>query len=257
MRKTLSRLVSIALLVLVAMFALGGQFGSLTSGKARDRQLSVHNATERDGRVQFRLMNTHFDIPRQYFKGVAVSGGGYAQSASLWALLPNFEGYDKAVNHHDFYEVHHKGRRIQIMLVPRGRRMTVPQMVVRDNARESGTTVFGGRHQGGKYDEIRYGLEYYHSDFNSRDSEYLYRINGIPILEFECDDRPPPPPPVKKYPGCKGYWDYNAEVAVNFDFSIEYLPEWRSIFTHIQQLLDGQLDVKPVLQSTITEKQGE
>lgn len=249
MRKTLSRLVSIALLVLVAMFALGGQFGSLTSGKAQDRQPSVHNATERDGRVQFRLMNTHFDIPRQYFKGVAVSGGGYAQSASLWALLPNFEGYDKAVNHHDFYEVHHKGRRIQIMLVPRGRRMTVPQIV--EKSSKSPVRVLG-KHQG-KYDEIRYGMEYYRTEDGAvQASLYIYRRSGIPEILFRCAESFQVP-----YPGCQGRWDYNAEVAVNFDFSIEYLSEWQSILAHIQQLLDGNLNVIPVPQSTITEKQGE
>lgn len=240
--------------IIAALMAAAAILG-LSASERQKSGASVHNATERDGRVQFRLMNTHFDIPRQYFKGVAESGGGHAESASLWALLPNFEGYDKAVNHHDFYEVRHSGRRIQLMLVPRGRRMTVAQIVAKDNARDSGITVLGGRHQGGKYDEIRYGLEYYHSDFNAKDSVYLFRQNDTPVLMFRCSEPPPLPFPV--YPVCRGYWDYNADIAVNFDFGINYLPEWQSILAHIQLLLDGKLDVKPVPQSTFDEKQGE
>lgn len=234
---------------IVAVLMAAAAVWGLSASERQKSGSSVHNATERDGRVQFRLMNTHFDIPRQYFKGVAVSGGGHAESASLWALLPTFEGYDKAVNHHDFYEVHHKGRRIQIMLVPRGRRMTVPQIV--EKTSKSPVRVLG-KHQG-RYDEIRYGLEYYRTEVGAvAGSEYIYRRNGVPDILFRCLESHQAP-----YPGCQVLWDYNAEVAVNFDFSVQYLPEWQTILAHIQQLLDGKLDVKPVPQSTVNEKQGE
>jgi hypothetical protein len=235
--------------VLVAVLFLGVKLVPLMGVEARDGERPVRNATEHNGRVQFRLRNTHFEVPRQYFKGVAVSGGGVVEHALLWALLPNFEGYAKAVNHHDFFEVHHKGRRIQIMLLPRGRRMTVAQIV--DKSLSNSVDVLG-KHQG-RYDEMRYGLEYYRTEYGAvASSEYLYRQNGVPVILFRCHEDFQVP-----YPGCQGRWDYNDEVAVNFDFGIKYLPRWRSIMTHIQQLLDGKLDVKPVRQSEINETQGE
>ncbi len=147
------------------------------------------------------------------------------ETASLWALLPNFEGYDESVNHHDFVEVYHQGRR-----------MTVPQIVIKNNARNK-LSVLGGRHQGGNYDEIRYGLEYYHSDFNHQDFVYLYREKNIPKVYIRCPEDLRIP-----FPGCQLLWDYNDEVAVQASFSIKYLPQWREIRLNIQKLLDREID---------------
>jgi len=121
------------------------------------------------------------------------------------------------------------------MLITRYRRMTVPQIVAKKEAWEE-YSVLGGRHRGG-YDEMRYGLEYYHSHFNVIRSVYLHRIDGIPIVLFRCDK-----PSQAPYPGCQGRWDYNEEIAVNFDFSVDYLPQWRDIMVNIKKLLDGDLD---------------
>lgn len=247
----LTLLISTITAVVVVLF-LGAKFDLPIDGK-NGWQPSLKHATEHDDRVQFQLMNTHFDVPKQYFKGVAVSGGGIAESASLWALLPNFEGYDKAVNHHDFFEVNHKGRRIQIMLLPRGRRMKVPQIVDR-HLRDP--TVVLGKHAG-KYDEMRYGMEYYRSNNDVQPSIYIYRKNGTPELLFRCDDTRPSIPSYKTYPGCQVYWDYNDEVAVDFDFSINYLPQWQDIMTNLQQLLGGGLDVKAVPQLDVSATPGE
>ena len=167
------------------------------------------------------------------------------ETASLWALLPNFEGYDENVNHHDFVEVYHQGRRIKIMLITRGRRMTVPQIVIKNNARNK-LSVLGGRHQGGNCDEIRYGLEYYHSDFNHQDSVYLYREKNNPKVYIRCPEDPRIP-----YPGCQLLWDYNDEVAIQASFSVKYLPQWREIWLNIQQLLDGEIDCCPTESKTI------
>ncbi len=201
------------------------------------------NVIEKDGRVQFRLRQTRFDIPKKYFKGVAETGAGIAETANLWALLLNFEGFDKDINHHDFYEVHHKGRRIQIRLLVRSRVMTVPQIVAKQEAREK-YSVLGGRHRGGKYDEIHYGLEYYRTyqllgptKLPGPSSVYLHRENDTPVLLFRCDEDQQ-----VSYPGCSVRWDYNEDVAVRFDFSKKYLPQWRAIWANVRRLLNGKLD---------------
>ena len=205
------------------------------SGCDNDKKRPLDNIITK-GRVQFKILNTEFDIPAKYLQGGARTRDKVLETVNLWALLPNFEGYDKNVNYHDFVEVYHQGKRIKIMLITRGRRMTVPQIVERKNVKKN-ISVLGGKHQGGKYDEIRYGLEYYHSDFNGQDSIYLHRKNDIPNVFFMCAEDPRVP-----YPGCRGRWDYNDDVAVNFHFGIKYLPDWRNIMIKLQQLLDGQLN---------------
>ncbi len=198
------------------------------------------NVIEKDGRVQFQLRQTRFDIPKKYFKGVAETGAGIAETANLWALLPNFEGYDKDTNHHDFYEVRHKGHRIQVMLTMRSNIMTVPRIVEKNLGRPY--TVLA-KHNG-KHDEMHYGLEYYRTyqllgtkKLPGPPSIYLYRENGTPVLRFRCDEKEQGP-----FPGCRVNWDYNEEVAVVFDFSKKYLPQWREIWTNVGALLRSELD---------------
>lgn len=123
--------------------------------------------------------------------------------------------------------------------------MTVPQIVIKNNARNK-LSVLGGRHQGGNCDEIRYGLEYYHSDFNHQDSVYLYREKNNPKVYIRCPEDPRIP-----YPGCQLLWDYNDEVAIQASFSVKYLPQWREIWLNIQQLLDGEIDCCPTESKTI------
>jgi len=205
-------------------------FFSLTgcSQETPDRQ----NVVASNGRVAFQLGGTRFDIPRKYFNGAAETAGGIAETAQLWALLPDFEGYEKAVNHQDFVELG-LGRRIRIMLIVRGRRMTVPQVVERSVTR---TYSVLGRHQG-RYDEMRFGLECYQSSLQARDSVYLYREAGSPILLLDCAEDPR-----LSSPGCTGVWDYNDQVAVQFTFSTRYLPQWRHILSKLKALLEGQID---------------
>ncbi len=205
----------------------------LLLGCSKEPEQKKRNVVESGDRVQFRLLNTHFDIPRKYFKGVTRTGSGTAETANLWALLPNFEAYDKAVNHHEFYEVRHKGRRIQVLLVVRSRVITVPKIVERYSALPH--TVLG-RHAG-KYDEIRHGLEYYRTSLRVARSIYLYREKGTPILHFRCSEDEQ-----ALYPGCSVSWDYNEEIAVKFDFSKKYLPQWREIFSNVEALINGELD---------------
>ena len=206
------------------------------SGCDNDKNQPADSIIESNARVKFKILNTRFDIPAKYFQGGAHTRSNVLETAHLWALLPNFEGYDKSLNHHDFVEVYHQGRRIKVMLITRGRRMTVPQIVVKRNARER-LSVLGGRHQGGKYDEMRYGLEYYHSDFNGQDSRYLYRENDRPSVLLRCAEDPKIP-----YPGCILLWDYNDEIAIRATFATKYLPQWHEIWINIQKLLDGELD---------------
>ena len=83
--------------------------------KAGDR--FSKNRIEENERVEFKILNTEFDIPTKYVQGGSRTRANILETASLWTLLPNFEGYDESVNHHDFVEVYHQGRRIKIMLI--------------------------------------------------------------------------------------------------------------------------------------------
>lgn len=195
---------------------------------------------EKNGRLQFGIDQTRFDIPKKYYKGASGPTKDTVSSVRLWALLPNFEGYDKDINHHDFFEMHHKGRRIQIMLLGRGRVLTVPK-IVEKNLRLPYTVL--AKH-GGEHDEMRYGLEYYRThqllipgDLPGPDSVYIYRKNGTPVLKFRCGEDEQAP-----YPGCSVNWDYNEEVAVEFDFSKKYLPQWRENLANVEALLGGKID---------------
>jgi len=206
----------------------------LGSGPDEQRKTAPPDPNER---IHFQVLNTHFSIPRKYFKGMGRNVKGSVDSVNLWALLPDFEAYDKNVNYHEFREVYHKGRRIQIMVVPRGRVVTVPVIVERGE--KSNYSPLGGRHRGGKHDGIVYGLEYYkaHESKYPVRSVYIYRDRGKAIALYLCDEYYK-----GTFPGCQVNWDYNDKVAVLFDFSKEYLPRWRDILSKVKLLLDGDME---------------
>ena len=205
----------------------------LGSGPDEQRKTAPPDPNER---IHFQVLNTHFSIPRKYFKGMGRNVKGSVDSVNLWALLPDFEAYDKNVNYHEFREVYHKGRRIQIMVVPRGRVMTVPKIVATEERKSH--LILGGSHRGGKYDEMRYGLEYH----MPRKSKYpttgvfLFREKGKVIAKFRCNEYVD-----GSFPGCQVNWDYNSEVGVFYDFSKSYLPQWREILEKVRLLLDGKM----------------
>lgn len=191
-----------------------------------------HAVIEKGACVRFRLGDTQFNVARRYLKGASETSGGVSESAFLWALLPDFEGYDKTQNRHEFTEVLGWGRRIYIDLYVRSRSMTVPQIVARDQ-RDPLNRKLGLA--GKPYGSV-YGLEYYRTRSKVFPAIYIYRREGMPVLKFRCDEDFQ-----VRVPGCQVNWDYNSDVAVMFSFKKTYLPQWREILRGVKGILNGDL----------------
>jgi len=226
----IKRLVLFALLVLVIVVVGGSDEGNLQNNKSKQN----HNIVKQDGRVRFTLGDREFNVPAGNFKGGTETGGGRLIRATLWGLLPDFEGYDKTKNHAEFVGVPGWGRRVQIELYRRGDRITVASMVSRSDQVDRGGAL-GGRL--GKYDEIRYGLEYYRSD-NWGTDIYLYIEDSEPKMFIRC----PSEIALKgtPSPSCSYYWDISAETSYEMRYSMDYLPQWREIWNNVQQLVNGK-----------------
>jgi hypothetical protein len=152
----------------------------------------------------------------------------------FWALLPDFEAYDKEKNQDLFVKQLGYGRRIWFKIHPSndGRNSL-------NNIFESGKTngFWSYSNRVDKYDEFKYGLEVYYSDKYGND-EYLYRPDGDKIkVNLSCNST------IMKLPspGCTMQWDYTEKVYAEADFSKEYLPIWQDILADIEKILDGQV----------------
>ena len=155
---------------------------------------------------------------------------------TLWGLLPNFEGYDKAKNHAKFVGPRQeRGSDARIELYRRADRITVPELVKKWIRPKSMNAISG---RAGKYDELRYGLEYYQSDGNNYYDIYLYKEGDQPIISIKC----PSERVLKKmpFPSCISYWDISASTSYEMRYSIDYLPQWREVWQNAQQLLSGK-----------------
>ena len=152
---------------------------------------------------------------------------------SLWALLPNFEPFDKEKNRKEFVEQLGHGRRMWINLHPRGEGRNSLERLF-ESGKTNKRALYSGRV--GNYDAIKYDLEVYRSDIPHWDDEYLYYPNGNIEVILKCSTRAAHLPS----PGCRLYWDYSDRVFLEANFSKKYLPQWRSIVTNIKRILDGQ-----------------
>jgi len=224
------------LLVVPAILLLSGCTDSENrQGSAGSDPDKKHNIIKRDGRIHFTLGDREFNVPEGNFKGGGETGGGQLIQVSLWGLLPDFEGYDKAKNHAEFIGPRQKrGRDARIELYRRADRITVLEMVSRRDQMKN-HSAFSGRL--GDYDELRYGLEYYRSD-NRSDDIYLYIEDDDPEVFIRC-----PSESVLKtmpFPSCTYYWDISAGTSYQMRYSMDYLPQWREIWGEAQQLVGGQ-----------------
>ncbi|MEJ2622404.1 MAG: hypothetical protein P8163_19785 [Candidatus Thiodiazotropha sp.] len=173
----------------------------------------------------------------------------------FWALLPDFEAYDKEKNQDLFVKQLGYGRRIwfdkeknQDLFVKQlgyGRRIWFKIHPSNDgrnsladifeHAKTSGFRNYSNRV--GKYDEMKYGLEVYYSHKYGND-DYLYRPDGDKLeVYLSCSSAEMKVPS----PGCEMLWDYTDKVYVETDFSMEYLPIWQDILANIEKILDGQI----------------
>ncbi len=231
MNKLFSLLAIVAIATMVCACSDNGNTEHKTSSGAQIN----HNIVKQGGQIVFTLGDREFRIPEANFKGGAETGGGELIRATLWGLLPDFEGYDKPKNHAEFFK-HRNGKGwgnyVEIELYRRLERISIPVMVER-RARPERLSAISGRV--GRYDEMRYGLEYYRSK-NSSDDIYLYREDGQLVMFIQC-----PSENVLKtrpYPRCTYYWDISMGTSYEMSYGIDYLPQWREIWGNAKRLLD-------------------
>jgi hypothetical protein len=149
-------------------------------------------------------------------------------------LLPDFEGYDKDKNRDEFIGPDLGkgwGRYVEMALYRRADRISIPVMVTRWSRPESLSAISG---RVGKYDELRYGLEYYRSK-NRSDDIYLYREDGQLVMFVTC-----PSEGVLKTmpsPACYYYYDISSGTSYEMLYSMDYLPQWREIRSNAKRLL--------------------
>jgi len=223
-------LIPVVLVALAAVVTGCSDGGVQEKSDAKSKQ--NHNIIKQDGRVHFTLGDREFNIPEGNFKGGTETGGGTLVRATLWGLLPDFDGYDKEKNHAEFIGPRQKrGRDARIELYRRADRITVPELISRSDQIKNGA-AFSGRL--GDYDELRYGLEYYRSNNRGNDI-YLYIEDGEPEIYISC-----PSESVLEtmpFPSCTYYWDITPGTSYQMRYSMDYLSQWREVWGKAQRLV--------------------
>ncbi len=215
----------LAFILLLPGFFLAGCEGPDGSNTQFDKKKHISKS---GGYVYFTLADTDFKIPKKYFKGGARDTIRLT-SAKLWALLPDFEGYDSDKNHYEFVDEIGWGRKIWISLRHRSEIQFVLKII--EGKEKTRGTLFN---RVGRYDEMRYGLEYYKCPDSIICSEfYLNRPGGETRMYIRCPGKKRLPPS----PSCEAIWDYSNGVSVEMVFGMHHLPQWRSILQKTQDLL--------------------
>jgi hypothetical protein len=173
-----------------------------------------------------------FNVHKNYFKGGGESQWGALYYVNFWALLPNFEAYDKKKNHYEFVERLGWGRKLYFRMHLRNVSRNSVTAIIDHNKGESGGFRFSGRL--GEPDEQKYGLEIYYTNKKSPD-DYLYRSNGKTTVYISCGSKVMNVPS----PHCKMMWDESDKVYADATFSKDYLPQWREILTNIKKVYSG------------------
>ncbi len=183
--------------------------------------------------VGFKLGKEAFRIHKSYFKGGGENQFGMLYYANFWALLPDFEAYDKTKNRYEFVERLGWGRKLLFRMHLREVSRNSVAAIVENHKDRNGHKRFSGRL--GDPDEIQYGLEVYRATKYSPD-EYLYRVEGETKVYISCSSAIMNTPS----PSCQMMWDPAASVYADATFSKDYLPQWQEILSNIQKVFDGQ-----------------
>lgn len=183
-----------------------------------------------DGKVHFTLGTTKFVIPKKYMASVSHNHLGITDTARLLALLPNFEGYEEH-NKDEFSEIKVRGW---------GRRLYVD--INFDKKRYDNSGLLENNYPDiilkRNYIERIYDLEVYPEynfriDITHHDSlKYIYWKEKKPIVIIDCNKENSYPSP-----SCKGRWDFNSEILVEFSFHLKYLPQWKNTWKKLDALL--------------------
>jgi hypothetical protein len=195
-------------------------------------QSKKKNFVEQGEYVKFELGGEKFKVLKAYFRGGSEDRWGSPLYAKFWALLPDFETYDKSKNHYEFVEQRGWGRKVFFRLhLRKASRVSVSEIVER-NSYKSGGKRFSGRL--GNPDEMKYGLEEYRSTNYSFD-DYLYRPKDSGKVYISCSSKIMNTPS----PSCKMMWDPSESVYADATFSKAYLPQWNEILLDIQKVING------------------
>ena len=187
---------------------------------------------EKGDEVHFKMGDKEFRVKKDYFRGGSQNYWGAISNAEFWALLPDFETYDKDKNYSEFVTQLGYGRRIWFKIHPsHDGRNSLSKIFER--GKTNGFHRFSGRVD--QFDEMKYGLEVYRST-TKWDDQYLYRPNGNLKVLIGCRSIKANLPS----PGCLMKWDYSNKVYAEADFSMEYLPQWKDILTNIEKIINGQ-----------------
>jgi hypothetical protein len=190
------------------------------------RKSKKKNYIEQDGYVHFELGGEKFKMPKGYFRGVGETQWGSLVYAKFWALLPDFEAYDKSKNHKAFVEDLGWGDKLFFRLSLRNTsRVSVPE-IIKHNASVNGGKQFSGKL--GKPDENIYGLDVYYANKKAPD-DYLYDLNGQTVVYITCGSEEMNVP----HPHCELKWDHSKTIYAEAVFSKKYLPQWQRILDEI------------------------
>lgn len=125
----MNKLFSLLAVVAIATMVCACSDNGNTQHKSNSGPKNNHNIVKQDGQINFTLGDRKFRIPEGNFKGGTETGE--LIRATLWGLLPDFEGYDKTKNHAAFIDKRGFGRVVRIELYRRSERISIPVMVER------------------------------------------------------------------------------------------------------------------------------
>ncbi|MEW8693561.1 MAG: hypothetical protein AB2535_21215 [Candidatus Thiodiazotropha endolucinida] len=202
-------------------------------GESHAKKPKKKNFIQHGDYIHFELGGEKLKVRKAYFRGGGENQWGVLKYADFWALLPDFETYDKTKNRYEFVDRLGWGRRLYISLHARKASRVSLSEIIELNTGKNGGKRFSGKL--GRPDEIKYGLEVYHATYKAPD-DYLYRPEGKTVMYMKCGSKKMDVP----RPHCKMMWDHSDKVYADAVFSKDYLPQWREILADIEQVINGQ-----------------
>jgi hypothetical protein len=228
-QKAIIKELTVKHIILILFFSwLAFCVGESHAGRIKNKHFFEHG-----DKIHFKMGGQEFRIKKGYFRGGSQTHWGAISHAGFWALLPNFETYDKERNYDEFVKQLGYGRRIWFMIHPsHDGRASLSKLF--ELGKTSGFRNYS--HRIDHFDEKKFGLEIYRSG-NKSDDDYLYRPSGGELeVYLSCRSSKANLPS----PGCRMLWDYTDKVNAEAEFSMKYLPQWRDILEKIEIILEGQ-----------------
>ncbi|MES9994345.1 MAG: hypothetical protein ABW098_20540 [Candidatus Thiodiazotropha sp.] len=199
-------------------------------GESQAKKPKKKNFVRKGDEIHFTLGGVSAYVPAAYFKGGSQDKLGMLHYVKLWALLPDFEVYDKNKNNDEFHPVRGFGRRVDITLGSRSQGPAKISEIVKSSVALEHTPLSGRL---GKYDELIYSLEVYRSN-SYGDDDYLYRRNGDTVAYLHCSSKKQDIP----YPSCELLWDVSDRIGAKAVFSMDYLSYWKTVMIKVNGLVN-------------------